>query len=54
MPKMLTEKYKTKCLGSALTFFEHYAVEGDDFLKQIITDKETWVTYQSRNQRSNS
>lgn len=27
--------------GSALTFFEHYAVEGDDFLKQIITDKET-------------
>ncbi|GFX08184.1 mariner Mos1 transposase [Trichonephila clavipes] len=42
---MLTDEHKTKRLGSALSFFERYRNEGNDFLSHIVTGDETWVAY---------
>ncbi|XP_035234096.1 uncharacterized protein LOC118205926 [Stegodyphus dumicola] len=43
--KFLTEKHKTKRMGSALQFLTRYAESGEEFLTQIVTGDETWVSY---------
>jgi len=32
-------------MGSALTFLQHYWVEGDEFLDRIVIGDETWVQF---------
>jgi hypothetical protein len=45
VPKNLTPEHKTKCMGSALSFLERYKKDGDEFLTQIVTSDETWVSH---------
>ncbi|GBM28442.1 hypothetical protein AVEN_33897-1 [Araneus ventricosus] len=45
VPKILTDVYKTKGLGSALTFLTRYSEEGNEFLNKIVTGDETWVCH---------
>jgi histone-lysine N-methyltransferase SETMAR len=42
VPKMLTDHYKMKQMGSALKFLMHYT-QGDEFLDSIANGDETWV-----------
>jgi hypothetical protein len=41
IPKQLTGVHKTKRMGSALMFLQHYCEEGDEFLDRIVTGDET-------------
>jgi histone-lysine N-methyltransferase SETMAR len=45
VPQVLTEEHKSKHMGAALAFSEHYHQEGNNFLDQIITGHETWVSH---------
>lgn len=45
VPKILTEQHKTKRMGSALQFLTRYDEGGEEFLTQIVTGDETWVSY---------
>ncbi|XP_035229348.1 histone-lysine N-methyltransferase SETMAR-like [Stegodyphus dumicola] len=45
VPKILTEQHKTKRMGNALQFLTRYAESGEEFLTQIVTGDETWVSY---------
>ncbi|GFW79557.1 histone-lysine N-methyltransferase SETMAR [Trichonephila clavipes] len=45
VPKILTESHKTKRMGYALEFLTRYHEGGVDFLSQIVTGDETWVSY---------
>lgn len=45
VPKILTDVHKTQRLGSALTFLTRYSEEGIEFLNQIVTGDETWVSH---------
>jgi hypothetical protein len=42
VPKILTDDYKTKRVGSALNFLTRYAQEADEFLDSIVNGDETW------------
>jgi histone-lysine N-methyltransferase SETMAR len=42
VPKILTDDYETKRMGSALKFLTRYAQKGDEFLDSILTGEETW------------
>ncbi|GFT58095.1 histone-lysine N-methyltransferase SETMAR [Trichonephila clavipes] len=44
VPKILTESHKTKRMRCALEFLTRYHEGGVDFLSQIITGDETWVS----------
>ena len=43
--KQLTEEHKTKYLVAALTFLQRYAEKGDEFLNNVVTGDETWVSH---------
>ncbi|GFV83346.1 histone-lysine N-methyltransferase SETMAR [Trichonephila clavipes] len=45
VPKILTESHKIKRMGCALEFLTRYHEDGVDFLSQIVTGDETWVSY---------
>jgi hypothetical protein len=45
VPWMLTEEHKSKSMGAALKFLEHYHQEGDNFFDQIVTGDEKWVSH---------
>ncbi|XP_018564185.1 histone-lysine N-methyltransferase SETMAR-like [Anoplophora glabripennis] len=45
VPKILTEQHKTKRMGSALQSLTRYDEGGEEFLTQIVTGDETWVSY---------
>lgn len=32
-------------MGSPLDSFSHYDAEGEEFLKRIVSDSDTWVSY---------
>ncbi|GBN47818.1 hypothetical protein AVEN_108909-1 [Araneus ventricosus] len=34
-------------MGATLEFLQRYATEGNDFLKRIVTDDETWICYET-------
>jgi hypothetical protein len=44
---MLTGAHKTQGMASALTFFERYHKDGDEFLNHIVrvTGDETWISF---------
>ncbi|GFV85501.1 histone-lysine N-methyltransferase SETMAR [Trichonephila clavipes] len=44
VPKILTDSHKTKRMGCALEFLTRYHEGGVDFLSQIVTGDETWVS----------
>ncbi|XP_035228998.1 histone-lysine N-methyltransferase SETMAR-like [Stegodyphus dumicola] len=44
VPKILTEQHQTKRMGSALQFLTRYTESGEEFLTQIVTGDETWVS----------
>lgn len=52
VPKMLTAEHKQKRKSSAESFLQRYRDEGEAFLSQIVTGDETWVHYDTRNQRT--
>jgi histone-lysine N-methyltransferase SETMAR len=45
VPKQLTEEHKMKRRASALAFLTRYREQEDDFLNQIVTGDETWVSH---------
>ncbi|GFW44767.1 histone-lysine N-methyltransferase SETMAR [Trichonephila clavipes] len=45
VPKILTESHKTKRMSCALAFLTRYHEGCVDFLSQIVTGDETWVSY---------
>ncbi|GFX21274.1 histone-lysine N-methyltransferase SETMAR [Trichonephila clavipes] len=47
VPKILTESHKTKRIGCALEFLTRCHESGLDFLSQIVTGDETWVSYET-------
>jgi len=54
VPKMLTDDHKTKRMGSAMKFLTRYALEGDDFLRSIVTGEETWVFHHTPESKQQS
>ncbi|GFY12544.1 histone-lysine N-methyltransferase SETMAR [Trichonephila clavipes] len=53
-PKILTESHKTKRMGCALEFLTRYHEGGVDFLSQIVTGDETWVSYDTHESKRQS
>jgi histone-lysine N-methyltransferase SETMAR len=45
VPQMLTEERKSRHMGAALTFLKQYHQEDNNFLDQIFTGDETWVSH---------
>ncbi|GJQ79209.1 hypothetical protein Trydic_g5455 [Trypoxylus dichotomus] len=54
VPKMLTDIYKTKSPGSALTFLTRYRVKGDEFSDSIVTGDETLVCHVTADSKQQS
>ncbi|GFT77149.1 histone-lysine N-methyltransferase SETMAR [Trichonephila clavipes] len=54
VPKILTDSHKTKRMGCALEFLTRYHEGGVDFLSQIITGDETWVSYDTHESKRQS
>ncbi|KAJ4425701.1 hypothetical protein ANN_27897 [Periplaneta americana] len=45
VPKNLTPEHKMQRLGAALTFLQRYHNHGDEFLDNIVTGDETWISH---------
>ncbi|XP_035233307.1 uncharacterized protein LOC118205125 [Stegodyphus dumicola] len=45
VPQMLTDDRKTRRMVAAFEFLDRYDSDGEEFLKSIVTDDETWVQY---------
>ncbi|XP_035228430.1 histone-lysine N-methyltransferase SETMAR-like [Stegodyphus dumicola] len=45
VPQMLTDDHKTRRIVAAFEFLDCYNTDGEEFLKSIVTDDETWVQY---------
>lgn len=45
VPRLLTEEHKMKRMACALDFLDRYHKEGDQFLENIVTGDETWVSH---------
>ena len=54
VPKQLTEEHKMKRRASALVFLTLYREQEDDFLNQIVTGDETWVSHTTPETKSQS
>ncbi|GFV16023.1 histone-lysine N-methyltransferase SETMAR [Trichonephila clavipes] len=54
VPKILTDSHKTKRMGCALEFLTRYHEGGEDFLSQIVTGDETWVSYDTPESKRHS
>ncbi|GFV52616.1 mariner Mos1 transposase [Trichonephila clavipes] len=54
VPKILTESHKTKRIGCALKGLTRYHEGGLDFLSQIVTGDETWVSYDTPESKQQS
>ena len=52
--KQLTDFHKTKRIGSALTFLQHYWEERDEFLDSIVAGDETWVQFMNTDTKEQS
>ncbi len=45
LPKLLTNRHKTKRLNSAIDFLSQYQFKKEEFLERIITGNEIWVVH---------
>ena len=45
VPRLLTEEHQMKRMTCALDFLDRYHKEGDQFLENIVTGDETWVSH---------